>query len=96
MMALKDEGVDGNVKGVEFLLKKNKIDTLRGAGRIAAPGKVEVNGADGKTQTLETEEHRHRHRLGRGAAAGRRRSTRSGSSRRPARWRSTRCRSSCW
>ncbi len=52
-MAFKDEGVDGNVKGVEFLLKKNKIDTFHGAGRIAAPGKVEVKGADGKTQTLE-------------------------------------------
>ena len=54
MMAFKDQGVDGNVKGVEFLLKKNKIDTFHGAGRIAAPGKVEVKGADGKTQTLES------------------------------------------
>ena len=54
MMKLKDEVVDGNVKGVDFLLKKNKIDTVRGTGRIAAPGKVEVKGADGKTQTLET------------------------------------------
>ena len=53
MMAFKDEGVDGNVKGVEFLLKKNKIDTFHGAGRIAAPGKVEVKGADGKAQTPE-------------------------------------------
>jgi dihydrolipoyl dehydrogenase len=54
MMKFKDEGVDGNVKGVEFLLKKNKIDAFHGTGRIAAPGKVEVKGADGKTQTLET------------------------------------------
>jgi dihydrolipoamide dehydrogenase len=54
MMAFKDEGVDGNVKGVEFLLKKNKIDACHGAARIAAPGKVEVKSADGKTQTLET------------------------------------------
>jgi dihydrolipoamide dehydrogenase len=54
MMAFKDQGVDGNVKGVEFLLKKNKIDAFHGAARIAAPGKVEVKGADGKTQTLET------------------------------------------
>src|SRR5215475_7903364 len=54
MMAFKDQGVDGNVKGVEFLLKKNKIDTFFGAGRIAAPGKVEVKGSDGKKQTLET------------------------------------------
>ena len=54
LMKFKDEGVDGNVKGVEFLLKKNKIDAVRGLGRIAAPGKVEVKAADGKTQTLET------------------------------------------
>jgi dihydrolipoamide dehydrogenase len=54
MMAFKDEGVDGNVKGVDFLLKKNKIDTYRGTGRIAAAGKVEVKGDDGKSQTLET------------------------------------------
>src|SRR3569832_2035763 len=50
LMKFKDEGVDGNVKGVDFLLKKNKIDSVRGTGRIAAPGKVEVKGADGKTQ----------------------------------------------
>jgi dihydrolipoamide dehydrogenase len=54
LMTFKDEGVDGNVKGVEFLLKKNKIDSVHGTGRIAGPGKVEVTGADGKMQTLET------------------------------------------
>jgi len=54
MMKFKDSGVEGNVKGVGFLLRKNKVDTFHGAGRIAAPGKVEVTAADGKTQTLET------------------------------------------
>src|SRR4029079_6266622 len=54
LMKFREQGVDGNVKGVEFLLKKNKIDAVRGQGRIAAPGKVEVKAADGKTQTLET------------------------------------------
>jgi len=54
MMAFKDQGVEGNVKGVEFLLKKNKVDAYAGAGRIVAPGKVEVTAADGKRQTLET------------------------------------------
>jgi dihydrolipoamide dehydrogenase len=54
MQAFKDQGVDGNVKGVEFLLKKNKIDAFHGTARIAAPGKVEVKGDDGKSQTLET------------------------------------------
>jgi dihydrolipoamide dehydrogenase len=54
MLAFKDQGVKGNVDGVEFLLKKNKIDAVHGSGRIVAPGKVEVTGADGKKQTLET------------------------------------------
>ncbi len=53
MMAFKDQGVDGNVKGVEFLLKKNKIDAFRGIARIARAGKVEVKDADGRTQTLD-------------------------------------------
>jgi len=53
MMKFKDEGVEGNVKGVDFLLKKNKIDAVHGIGRIAAPGKVEVKTSDGKTQVLE-------------------------------------------
>ncbi|MDX2265100.1 MAG: dihydrolipoyl dehydrogenase [Hyphomicrobiales bacterium] len=52
MLAFKDEGVKGNVQGVEFLLKKNKIDAFHGAGRISAPGRVEVtpvNGGEAKT-----------------------------------------------
>jgi dihydrolipoamide dehydrogenase len=52
MMKFKDEGVDGNVKGVAFLFKKNKIESYQGTGRIAAPGKVEVKGANG-AQTLD-------------------------------------------
>src|SRR5947209_8043656 len=54
MQKFKDQGVDGNVKGVAFLFKKNKIDAFIGRGRIAAPGQIEVKGADGKTQTVET------------------------------------------
>src|ERR1700720_1240249 len=54
MMAFKDEGVDGNVKGVAFLFKKNKIDSFHGFGKIAGAGFVEVKGADGKTQMLDT------------------------------------------
>ena len=53
MMKFKDQGVDGNVKGVEFLLKKNKIDAVHGTGRIVAPGRIEVKG-NGAAQTLET------------------------------------------
>jgi dihydrolipoamide dehydrogenase len=38
---------DGMSKGVQFLMKKNKIDVLTGTGRIKKGGKVEVKGADG-------------------------------------------------
>ena len=54
MMKFKQEGVDGNVKGVAFLFRKNKIETRQGTGRIAAPGKVEVNTGDGKGESIET------------------------------------------
>src|SRR3974390_132591 len=54
MMNFKQQGIDGNVKGVEFLMKKNKIDVIHGLGRIPGAGKVEVAGADGKGQTVET------------------------------------------
>jgi dihydrolipoamide dehydrogenase len=53
MLAFKDEGVKGNVQGVDFLLKKNKIDHFHGAGRIAGPGKVEVTFINGEKQTVE-------------------------------------------
>jgi dihydrolipoamide dehydrogenase len=45
MMAFKDEVVNSNTKGVEFLLKKNKITHLKGAGEIVSAGKVKVGGA---------------------------------------------------
>jgi dihydrolipoamide dehydrogenase len=54
MMNFKQQGIDGNVKGVEFLMKKNKIDVIQGRGKILGAGKVEVAGADGKTQLVET------------------------------------------
>ncbi|HEX4296099.1 MAG TPA: dihydrolipoyl dehydrogenase [Rhizomicrobium sp.] len=54
MMAHKTKVVGELTKGVEFLLKKNKAEAVVGFGRIAAPGKVEVKGADGAVRTLET------------------------------------------
>ena len=54
LLKYKEQNVEANVKGVAFLFKKNKIDAYHGVGRVAAPGKVEVTDADGKTQMLET------------------------------------------
>jgi len=54
MLASKDEVVKGLTQGIEFLFKKNKVDYVKGRGRIAAPGKVAVADAKGKETTLET------------------------------------------
>ncbi len=54
LLKYKEQNVDSNVKGVDYLFKKNKIDAFRGNGRIVAPGKVEVTGDDGKTQIVES------------------------------------------
>jgi dihydrolipoamide dehydrogenase len=54
MMNFKQQGIDGNVKGVEFLMKKNKIDVLQGKGKILGTGKVQVTGNDGTAQSVET------------------------------------------
>ncbi len=53
MQAYKAEGIKGNVDGIAFLLKKNKIDAHHGTGRIVAAGKVEVSGEGGTKTTLE-------------------------------------------
>jgi dihydrolipoamide dehydrogenase len=54
MQAFKAEGVKGNVDGVAFLLKKNKVEAHHGFGRVAGPGRVEVVKDDGTRATLET------------------------------------------
>lgn len=41
-------------KGVQFLMKKNKIDVIMGYGKIVSKGKVEVTAADGAVQVVDT------------------------------------------
>jgi dihydrolipoamide dehydrogenase len=48
--ARKDKIVKGLTGGIEFLFKKNKIDWIKGSGRLAGKGKVEIT--DGDKQTL--------------------------------------------
>jgi dihydrolipoamide dehydrogenase len=52
MQARKAEVVTANVKGVEFLFKKNKITWLKGTGHIDAPGKVSVDGTVYETKNI--------------------------------------------
>ena len=40
-------------KGVQFLMKKNKIDVIMGYGKVLSRGKVEVKDAEGKTQVVD-------------------------------------------
>jgi dihydrolipoamide dehydrogenase len=54
MMAQKAESVEALTKGVEFLMKKNKVDYIKGWGRIDGPGKVVVKAEDGTETVLET------------------------------------------
>src|SRR5437763_6946027 len=54
MMKFKDDGVEGNVKGVAFLFRKNRIESFQGTGRIADARTVEVARSDGQSEKLET------------------------------------------
>src|SRR5207302_5297435 len=50
----KDKVVLKNTKGIEYLMKKNKVTVFKGTGKLALPGKVEVTAADGKKETIQT------------------------------------------
>ena len=54
MMAHKDAVVGDTIKGVDFLMKKNKIDRLEGLGTIIGPGTVEVTPEKGKKSSIST------------------------------------------
>ena len=86
VQARKDKIVKGLTGGIELLFKKNKIDWIKGTGRLAGKGNVEIT--EGDKQTLARAEGNHRrHRFARRAACPESRSIASASS--PATRRST-------
>jgi dihydrolipoamide dehydrogenase len=58
VLARKDDVIMRHTKGLDFLMKKNKINAIKGYGRLTGPAKdgvfsIEVKGADGKTSTIQ-------------------------------------------
>src|SRR5246500_2556840 len=53
MMGRKDKVVTTLTRGVEFLFRKNKVDWLKGKGRISAPGRIAVTDTDGAAREVE-------------------------------------------
>jgi dihydrolipoamide dehydrogenase len=52
MIEKKAEVVDGLTKGIAFLFKKNKVDHIKGFGKIVGQGKVEVDGKVYETKNI--------------------------------------------
>src|SRR5260370_24097193 len=58
VLARKDDVISRHTKGLDFLMKKNKITTFKGFGKLTGPAKdgihtVEAKLADGKTETIK-------------------------------------------
>jgi dihydrolipoamide dehydrogenase len=53
MMKQKDDSVTALTKGIEFLFRKNKVEWIKGWGRLNGPGKVTVTLADGSLRELQ-------------------------------------------
>jgi dihydrolipoamide dehydrogenase len=55
VQARKDKIVKGLTGGIEFLFKKNKIDWIKGSGRLAGKGKVEITEGDKQSLAVKRE-----------------------------------------
>jgi dihydrolipoamide dehydrogenase len=56
MMKQKDESVTALTKGIEFLFRKNRVEWIKGWGRLNGPGKVSVTLADGSVRELQAKD----------------------------------------
>ena len=55
-MIKRSRGVaDGMSKGIAFLMKKNKIEVIKGSAKLAGKGKISVTGEDGKAEIIEAD-----------------------------------------
>jgi dihydrolipoamide dehydrogenase len=52
MIARKDEVVQQNTDGINFLMKKNKIDVITGHATLLKPDLIRITGSDGKSQEM--------------------------------------------
>ncbi len=55
MIARKNKVVEENTKGIEFLMKKNKIDVFHGHGSFLTANKIQIAKEDGTKQEIETD-----------------------------------------
>ena len=55
MIKRKSQVVEENVKGIDFLMKKNKIDVYHGHGSFVTANKISIAKTDGKTEVIETD-----------------------------------------
>ncbi len=52
MISRKDDVIAQNVAGIEFLFKKNKIDSFTGVGSFVDKNTIKITNADGKTEQI--------------------------------------------
>lgn len=52
LMNFKQEAIDGNTKGIDFLFKKNKVEVIRGTAKILGAGKVQVGETIHETKNI--------------------------------------------
>ena len=56
MMKQKEESVTALTKGIEFLFRKNKVEWIKGWGKLAGAGRVQVTAADGSQTELQAKD----------------------------------------
>ena len=56
MMKQKEESVAALTKGIEFLFRKNKVDWIKGWGKLVGAGRVQVSAPDGSQTELQAKD----------------------------------------